>query len=217
MVGLLGDLQAVTQAKAFRWAKKELGIRSVRTGFGRGGDWAWRMPTATPIAEPPKKSEAKPPVIYDERASDLSSASMADVRAPVDVAAVVPADRRVGQIPGAWQVDVARLDPRRSPADIPALHWQRFVADCNAFIDAQAPWGRRAAELGWDAVALFGCSRSQPLGHLGMAGLLWAINGGRLARLHADWAEIERANGERRAYHRRRIDPARVTLPWHLR
>jgi hypothetical protein len=40
-------------------------------------------------------------------------------------------------------------------------------------------WAERAAELGWDARALFGCHRNYPLMHLGSAGLLWAINGGK--------------------------------------
>jgi hypothetical protein len=36
------------------------------------------------------------------------------------------------------------------------------------------------------ALALFGCRRHRPLLHHGSAGLLWAINGGRLAQLHLD-------------------------------
>src|SRR5215217_1244973 len=34
--GLLGERQQVTQAKLFRRAKRSLGIRSVRNGFGAG-------------------------------------------------------------------------------------------------------------------------------------------------------------------------------------
>jgi hypothetical protein len=51
--------------------------------------------------------------------------------------------------------------------------------------------------------------------HPGGAGLLWAINGGRLVELHRDWAVIElAANGSRRVFERRRVDMAKVTLPW---
>ena len=53
------------------------------------------------------------------------------------------------------------------------------------------PWAERAAELGWNARALFGCHRNSPLMHLGTAGLLWVINGGKLLELHRDWAIIE--------------------------
>ena len=45
-------------------------------------------------------------------------------------------------------------------------------------------------------MALFGCAPKRPLDYLGSAGLLWAINGGRLLELHRDWAVIElAANG----------------------
>ena len=37
-------------------------------------------------------------------------------------------------------------------------------------------------------MALFGCAPKRPLDYLGSAGLVWAINGGRL---HRDWAVID--------------------------
>jgi len=40
-------------------------------------------------------------------------------------------------------------------------------------------------------MALFGCAPKRPLDYLGSAGLLWAINGGRLVELHRDWAVID--------------------------
>jgi hypothetical protein len=42
----------------------------------------------------------------------------------------------------------------------------------------------RAARHGWNDLGLFGCCR-RPLERLGSAGLLWAINGGRIVELHA--------------------------------
>jgi hypothetical protein len=42
--GLLGERQPIQHAKAFKKAKKALGVRSVRNGFGSGGKWAWLMP-----------------------------------------------------------------------------------------------------------------------------------------------------------------------------
>jgi hypothetical protein len=89
------------------------------------------------------------------------------------------------------------------------------VSDCNNFVASGENWAERAAELGWDARALFGCHRNRPLMHLGSAGLLWVINGGRLIELHRDWATIELAgDGSRRVFHRRRLDGANITLPW---
>jgi hypothetical protein len=41
------------------------------------------------------------------------------------------------------------------------------------------------------AMALFGCTPKRPLDYSGSAGLLWAINGGRLRELHRNWAIID--------------------------
>jgi hypothetical protein len=48
--------------------------------------------------------------------------------------------------------------------------------------------GRRAADLGWDASGLFGCSRRNPRVDLGCAGLLRVVGGGGIVGLHSDWA-----------------------------
>src|SRR3984893_5516397 len=39
---------------------------------------------------------------------------------------------------------------------------------------------QRREEQRWDAMALFGCAPNRPLDYSGSAGLVWAINGGRL-------------------------------------
>lgn len=41
--GLLGEGQRITHAKVFKRTKKFLGIKSVRNGFGDGGEWLWRL------------------------------------------------------------------------------------------------------------------------------------------------------------------------------
>jgi hypothetical protein len=47
------------------------------------------------------------------------------------------------------------------------------------------------------------------------AGLLWAINGGRLVELHRGWAVIDLpVNRSQRIFSRRKVDPAKITLPW---
>jgi hypothetical protein len=58
--GLLGSGQRISDAKPFKRAKKSLGIRSVRNGFGSAGEWLWlleRRP-APLVAEP--RSEVAP-------------------------------------------------------------------------------------------------------------------------------------------------------------
>jgi AAA domain len=46
--GLLGDGKPIGQCKAFRLARKELGIEPARVGgLGAGGQWVWNLPTDT--------------------------------------------------------------------------------------------------------------------------------------------------------------------------
>jgi hypothetical protein len=68
-----------------------------------------------------------------------------------------------------WVHGVARLEQDRPPADIPRHRWHQFVEDCRAFLRSEG-LAHRAARLGWDAVALFGCCHN-PLIYLGKAGL----------------------------------------------
>ena len=179
--GLLGERQSITTAKVFKRAKKSLGIRSRRTGFGARSQWLWQLPRQSDPA--PIKTEA--------------------------------AQERRGPIPIDWVQGVAYLDPDRPPNDVPRHRWRQFVDDCKNFLSSSENWADRAARLGWDAMALFGCAPKRPLDYLGSAGLLWAINGGRLLELHRDWAVIDvPVHGSKRIFSRRNVDPAKITLPW---
>jgi hypothetical protein len=94
---------------------------------------------------------------------------------------------------------------------IPQHRWRQFVHDCTNFLSSTQ--AERAAQLGWDAWALFGCCRDRPGG--AGTGLLWALNGGRLVEIHRDWALIELAGSESpRVFDRRRTVAANVILPW---
>ena len=76
----------------------------------------------------------------------------------------------------------------------------------------------RAAELGWNAMALFGCWPNHPVSYLGKAGLLWHVNGGRIIELHRDWAVIDRpVNRSQSIFYRRDVDPEKIALPWRIR
>ena len=64
-------------------------------------------------------------------------------------------------------------------------------------------------------MSLFGCAPKRPLDYSGSAGLLWALNGGRLVQLHRDWAVIDvPVNRSERVFYRRNVDVAKITLPW---
>jgi hypothetical protein len=126
-----------------------------------------------------------------------------------------PSSVTAPRIPTSWIEGVARLNYHHPPTDVPPHRWRQFLADCNNFLAAGEAWAERAAELGWDGLTLFGCRQHRPLEHPGGAGLLWAINGGRLVELHRGWAVFElSANGSQRIFDRRRVHAANVRLPW---
>ena len=126
-----------------------------------------------------------------------------------------PPARAERRVPVDWIEGVARLSYDRPPTDVPRHRWRQFVTDCHSFLNSSENWAERAAELGWNAKALFGCRPNYPLMHLGSAGLLWAINGGKLVELHRDWAVIELpVNRSQRIFCRRDVAAGKVTLPW---
>ena len=86
--------------------------------------------------------------------------------------------------------------------------------DCKKFLSSPDNLAERAARLGWDAMALFGCASNRPLDYFGSAGLVWAINGGRLVELHRNWAVIDvPLHRSQRIFSRRNVDAAKITLP----
>jgi hypothetical protein len=185
--GLLRENQRITHAKLFKTAKKTLGIRSRRAGFGVHSHWLWQLPqqnktSRKPVPEPDRRTTPEP-------------------RVP---------------IPIVWFEGVASLDDRDPPSDVPRHRWRLFVDDCKRFVASD--WAGRAAQLGWNAMSLFGCAPRRPLDYSGSAGLLWALNGGRLVQLHRDWAVIDvSVNRSERVFYRRNVDAAKITLPWRKR
>jgi hypothetical protein len=124
------------------------------------------------------------------------------------------------QLPIDWVEGVDCLHPDRPPHDVPRHRWRQFVDDCRNFLSPSEKWAERASRLGWDAMALFGCAPKRPLDYSGSAGLLWAINGGRLVELHRDWAVIDLpVNRSQRIFYRRNARRRRYgvsfgTTPW---
>jgi hypothetical protein len=152
---LLGEGQRITHAKVFKRAKKVLGIRSLRNGFGDAGEWLWRLerPPASPVSKPISIEDT-----YAE-ALDLEEG---------------PADVRARRIPSSWIDGVARLEHHRPLADIPPHRWRQFLSDCNKFLTGDENWAGRAAELGWNAASLFGCHRARPTGSKQVKGQRWS-------------------------------------------
>jgi hypothetical protein len=210
--GLLGAQQCLTDAKVFKRAKKSLGIRSMRSGYGRDGEWMWEMPTTLNAAFEPAPVPVQAPlpkVIYAEEHSRPEQGGHAGEH---DVG-----HRTDGpMVPAEWTTGIARLDFARAPRDVPAHVWRQFVTDAHTFLSSSENWATRAAAIGWDALSLFGCSPSRPLDRRGTIGLLWNVGGGRLKQLHAHWATIIAPDGSERTYHRRSATNDRI-MPWCLR
>jgi hypothetical protein len=205
--GLLGEHQDITHAKLFKAAKKALGIRSVRNGFGAAGQWLWLLDKR----DSPRGTETSPQRI----AGGVAVVEDTYAEGKQDVAKDVPADFPVRLALTSWIEGVARLDHHCPFTGIPPHRWRQFLGDCNKFLSSEENWAERAAHFGWDALTLFGCRPGQALSHLGSSGLVWVINGGKLVELRRDWAVIElAANGSQRIFERRRIDAASVSLPW---
>jgi hypothetical protein len=197
---LLGERQSITHSKPFKRAKKALGIRSVRNGFGAAGGWLWVL--------------SRDPGYVAQSPGHLST----DPLDPEQVS-VEPQPQRGGiDVPKTWRDKVASLRRRRPPADVPLHRWQLFLGDCEDFLDPTAIWAAKAVSFGWDALSLFGCAPAQPLAHMQVAGLIWALRGRKIVRLYPDWASIEdSADGSRSVFNRRVTYGVPIALPWSLR
>jgi hypothetical protein len=180
-VGLLGQRQQIQHAKPFKKAKKSLGIRSVREGFGSTGKWAWLLP-----AKPVKPATKEADRTKESNACEKALSVIVSLNGLLS-------ELLSGRIPPHWVHGIARLESHQVPRDVPAHRWRQFVNDCHAFLLAKENWAERAAGHGWNDLELFGCCR-RPLERLGNAGLLWAINGGKLVELRRDWEVIETAS-----------------------
>ena len=97
---------------------------------------------------------------------------------------------------------VERLHRLPAHAGVPQHRWGVFLNDFDQFIHGRGGWAERAADLGWDTLALFGCHPTRPLDHLNGAGLLWRISGGKITAMQSDWATIE-IDGVQHIVHRR--------------
>jgi hypothetical protein len=147
---------------------------------------------------------AAPPV------APLDRAFSAWGEAEEERAAIIEHD---GGILREWAEGFARLNPDRPPKDVPPKRWLQFIDDIGWFLDS--PFCAVAAALGWTAFDLFGADRDRPFARIDHAGLLWLLNGNRLAMLAETTATIETRTGARQTYRLKPSAPGRV-LAWEL-
>jgi hypothetical protein len=121
--GLLGPGQEITGAKLFRRAKKSLGIRSKRVGFGAAGDWFWQLPVppCSPVSERPEQPATKDVpagATYVERWSDPEQ-SCAESGAEVGFLPVQMRGSRPAVSRGSTRSGVSRPGSPASPSLTP--------------------------------------------------------------------------------------------------
>jgi hypothetical protein len=134
--GLLGKHNHIGDVKKFKSAKRRLGVKSRRDGFGRGGEWLWQLPAppSTPMPEVLSSPASIAPV-SDVYAGGLSprdfAASTEALRADAEVAIDDASTRRV---PFDWVRGVELLQLRPRPLGVPAHRWRIFIEDCRRFL-----------------------------------------------------------------------------------
>jgi hypothetical protein len=161
------------------------------------------------IVQKPLSSEHFEQIEQSEPISSAQDGAWSDVQE--ERAAIVEYD---GGVPRPWAEALARLDPNKPPADVPAKRWLRFIDDCGRFLDGR--WPAEAADFGWGPLDLFGCDRERPYGRVDRLGLLWLVNGGAIVELHRDRAVLKSASGAPQTYRRRPVEVGRVVLAWEL-
>ena len=98
---------------------------------------------------------------------------------------------------------------------MPLLRW-RIPRQLQIVPGLKRRRAEREERLGWGAYELFGCRPTRPLEYLGIAGLLWAVNGGRIVELRRDWATVEHPRtGKQITFTQRRTRGASLVLPWN--
>lgn len=114
----------------------------------------------------------------------------------------------------AWAEALARLDPARPPADVPADRWLQFINDAGSFLDGD--WGAHAEALGWGPLDLFGCDRERPLANSDRDGLVWHLRGGKLVAISICAAIMRTSTGQKRVLQRRNNYAGELALAWEL-
>jgi hypothetical protein len=217
--GLILNHQTITDAKVLKTAKKQLGIGSIREGFGSSGEWFWVLPSPTlagkrsgHLCEPVQPMKDTP--VTGVESSEVGKAAVTTPKAmPSQCTHIGPEPEVL-----SWMNNIGQLGCCHPPAGVPPHRWSRFFNDCNVFLNSSNHWADRAARLGWNAQDLFGFAVAHPLLHLGSAGLLWIVNGGHIVELHRDWALVRvHEDGSQRIVNRSRTDARGIVLPWKRR
>ena len=114
-------------------------------------------------------------------------------------------------VPREWAEGFARRALAPRPAGLSTETWWAIVEDAARFLD---DWGRRAADLGWSALDVFGVSIQASRMRSEMAGLLPFIGGGTVVAISSASATIRSASGDEVVWLRR--SHAGAVAVWEL-
>ncbi len=114
-----------------------------------------------------------------------------------------------------WSEGLAKLHRVRPPQDYAGVHaarWRQLIEDGDRFLGR---WEREAAELGWQTLDLFGCSRVNPYARIDLAGLVLLLDGRAVVELTQSAAIIAELGQRHQRFFRRRPSTEQVSL-WEL-
>jgi hypothetical protein len=124
--GLLGERQHITDAKIFKRAKKSLGIKSLRAGFGACSRWLWELPQPNEPSLKTQQSEATPdrcvPIDWEkwaDRAAQQRWDAMAlySVVRPTGPSTIPAAPLSCGRSTAGGSRATSRLGSHRPPSE----------------------------------------------------------------------------------------------------
>jgi len=116
-------------------------------------------------------------------------------------------------VPTEWIEGLEKLRSMPRPVAVNLRLWQHVVEAAGYFME---DWSTRAAALGWDTAAIFGCSASAPMDRLDLAGLVWFLDiGDEIAAMSETTAVIRKRSGATQTFRRTRpFEP--VICTWDL-
>jgi hypothetical protein len=143
--------------------------------------------------------------------TSASSAALAGVH--VQIRNLLPEPEAPATPAEAWRRGIARLNPARNLCHPTVDGWERFICDCERFLDSD--WCEKAAALGWDERALFGAHPVRP-NALPWWGTLHHLHGGKITAISAGLMMLKTRRGVPQTL-RRHHHPADMQVPvWML-
>jgi hypothetical protein len=143
------------------------------------------------------------------KGDDLQTLAVYQTRDFDDRAAITEYD---GNLPKEIAEGLALLDTMPPPQDFSPQRWHAVIEGAARFADR---WGRRALDLGWRPIELWGLHWKVPLARMDACGLAFMLADGDVVDMNDLQAEIRKISGSKLRYRRCLADPGAV-LAWQV-